>query len=256
MGRQRGTNAAAEQWQVQSAVDIARRLPHHFRPISDLPTLTERERESMAQCEAAVESLQLVFWAAGKALQIIRDGKLYRQSHQTFEAYLLARWSMKRAYANKLIRTWQIAERLFEAQSSGLAPIGAKKLNQASAWELVPVAEQHGLDAAENVYTTVVEVNGEPTAAVIKQAVQALPSGDFEPEVAKAAIVGELKKERQPKAPRLPKARQEPQPQAPTVPWEDPAAVFALLREHMTAERRAALAELLVAELSEESSAA
>lgn len=186
MGRRMNSAGDTGQRKTVTAADLAQKLPAPPpHPIGDAPKLVLDEPQIFAQCEAAVETLKWAFWAAGKALQVIRDGRLYRENHQTFDDYLEARWDMQRAYADKLIRTWRIAEALFESQSNGLTPIGVKKLNQAMVWELVPVAERHGLDAAQLVYRTVVEVDDVPvTAAVLKGAVRALPSGEFATEKA------------------------------------------------------------------------
>jgi hypothetical protein len=184
MGRQRGAAPTVkERWDLKTAVDMARSLPHHFKPISDLPnTLTHEERESLAKCEAAIETLQFAFWAAGKALQIVRDGRLYRAKYGSFDAYVEERWQMQRNYANKLIRTWRIAEALFDCESNGLVPNGtAKKVNQAQVWELVPAAENWTPDAAADIYRTVLEVDGVAvTAEILKGVVRALPSGEYD----------------------------------------------------------------------------
>lgn len=182
MGKRMSSGDRPAPRKTQTAADLAQTLPAPpAQPIGTAPKLVLEEPEIFAQCEAAIETLKYAFWAAGKALQVIRDGRLYREKYPTFDDYLDDRWDMQRAYANKLIRSWPIAQALFEAQPT-LAPIGAKKLNQAIVWELVPVAEQHSLEAAELVYRTVVEVDGIPvTAAVLGGAVKALPPGDFDP---------------------------------------------------------------------------
>ncbi|MER6844767.1 hypothetical protein [Streptomyces platensis] len=182
-GQRRGK--AVERKKFETAVDMAQALPQLFKPIASSPTLTGEEQDNLAQCEAAVETLKGAFWAAGKALHIIRDARLYRQTHKTFDAYCDERWGMERAYADKLIRTWPIAEALFKKQgSTETTPIGVKKLNQAQVWELVPAADSWDADAAAFVYDTVVEVNGaDVTAAILKGAVKALPkTGEFEQE--------------------------------------------------------------------------
>jgi hypothetical protein len=182
-GQRRGK--AVERKKFESAVDMAQALPQLFRPIASSPMLTGEEEDNLAQCEAAVETLKGAFWAAGKALHIIRDARLYRQTHSTFDAYCEDRWAMERAYADKLIRTWPIAEALFKKQAGAeTTPIGVKKLNQAQVWELVPAADSWDAEAAASVYETVVEVNGtEVTAAILKGAVKALPkTGEFEQE--------------------------------------------------------------------------
>lgn len=191
MGGQRRSKAV-ERKKFVTAVDMAQALPHLFKPISSSPTLIGEEQDSLAQCEAAIETLKGAFWAAGKALHIIRDARLYRETHKNFNDYCDERWGMNREYADKLIRTWPIAEALIKRQSNGeVTPIGVKKLNQAQVWELVPASDAWDVDAATFVYDTVVEVNGEEvTAAVLKGAVKALPkSEEFDQETAKESIV-------------------------------------------------------------------
>lgn len=207
MGRQR-RSVAVEQKKFTTAVDMAHELPHLFKPISDSPTLIGEEQDSLAQCEAAVETLKGAFWAAGKALQIIRDARLYRESHPNFDDYCEDRWGMNRQYADKLIRTWPIAEALYQKQAeAGLTPIGVKKLNQAQVWELVPAADAWDVDAAAFVYDKVLEVDGvEVTAAILKGAVKALPkSEEFDRDAAAESILEYVSGLSQPPAAAVPK---------------------------------------------------
>lgn len=196
-GQRRGK--PVERKKFATAVDMAKALPHLFKPISDSPALIGEEQDSLAQCEAAVETLKGAFWAAGKALQIIRDARLYRQDYQTFDDYCWDRWGMNRQNADKLIRTWPIAEALYERQQRGVTQIGVKKLNQAQVWELVPVADSWDVDAATFVYDkvaeTVVEVEGKDVTAqvlqgAVKAAVKAVPKGvEFDRDAAAEQIV-------------------------------------------------------------------
>ncbi|MFP8886822.1 hypothetical protein [Streptomyces mangrovi] len=190
MGRQRGASAV-ERWEYKSAVDMAKAIKPLSRPLSEQPaTLTTEERALLAQCTAAVDTLQYAFWAAGKALETIREGRLYRAECSTFDDFVWRRWNMKKAYANKLVRTWRIAEAVFEMLSNGLAPIGAKNekalrnLNQAQVWELVPVAEAWGTDAAALVYRSALGVDAvKLSAKVLEGAVAELAlDGEFDAE--------------------------------------------------------------------------
>ncbi|MFD3518809.1 hypothetical protein [Streptomyces sp. NPDC058657] len=208
MGRQRGASAQ-EQFDYKSAVDMAKALKPLRRPLSQQPTtLTSEEQQQLAQCRAAVDTLQWAFWLAGKALESIREGKLYRADAPTFEEFVWQYWRMSKAQANKLIRTWKIAEAVFENLSNGLAPIGAKpkgspapgptaeqalrQMNQAQVWELVPLAKAWGTEAAVAVYRTVIETGGpEVTAKVVKSTVDALPTHDNYEPGAVAALVRE-----------------------------------------------------------------
>jgi len=140
---------------------------------TDEDQLSEGERDDLAACEAALDRLRLAFWAAGKALQVIRDARLYRGTHDTFEGYVEDQWDMSRAQAYRLIDAWQLAERL--------SPIGGK-LNESQVRELLPLAGRHGPAAAVTVYSTVAETDGVAvTAAVLHGVVGILPADHFDP---------------------------------------------------------------------------
>jgi phage N-6-adenine-methyltransferase len=66
-------------------------------------TLTEQEQATLHHCEATIERGLHSFVTLGAALGRIRDERLYRASHSTFEAYCRERWDMTRHYANNLI---------------------------------------------------------------------------------------------------------------------------------------------------------
>ncbi|MCM2424292.1 hypothetical protein [Streptomyces sp. RKAG293] len=257
MGRRLNSGAGVGGRRPESATDVALKLPTPpQRPIADTPVLIGEEQEVFARCEAAIETLKWAFWAAGKALQIVRDGRLYRGTHKTFDAYLEDRWDMSRGQADKLIRTWPVAESLFDSQSNGLTPIGVKKLNQATVLELVPVADLHGVEAAGVVYRTALAVDGVPvTAEVIKAAVKALPKGEkFDVKAATAAARKAVEKFAAVARPAIPKRRSArsavnpaagPASLSDALPWGSPKALDQLLREHMAVEDRLMLAKLL-----------
>ncbi|WP_194829198.1 hypothetical protein [Nocardia sp. XZ_19_231] len=132
--------------------------------------LTVREKQQLEVLEQSIEALRMAFAVAGRALEIIRNGRLYRSTHPTFEAYVEDRWGMQRGYANKLIRAWPLANRL-----SSRAPA----INEAQVRELLPVADRYGQDAAITVYSVVAEAD-KVTAAKVKEAVAVVPDGPFD----------------------------------------------------------------------------
>ncbi|MGH3198277.1 MAG: hypothetical protein ACRDOH_13510 [Streptosporangiaceae bacterium] len=147
-------------------------MPNPYTTAAD-GQLSEREHADLATCEAALENLRVAFWAAGKALQVIRDARLYRDTHATFEDYLAERWDMSRAQAYRLIDAWPLAE--------SLSPIG-DKLNESQVRELLPLAGRHGQDAAVTVYRAVTEADGvQVTAGVLHEVVGILPADHFDP---------------------------------------------------------------------------
>ena len=70
-----------------------------------LPTkLTEAEKESLAEHEEVIKRGASTFFAVGHALMEIRDGKLYRDKHKTFDAYCRQRWDFSKTHANRQIQ--------------------------------------------------------------------------------------------------------------------------------------------------------
>jgi hypothetical protein len=184
MGRQR--TVGGQRPQGPEAVPLS--LPAPYEALNDSPNLIDTEREDLSACEAAIDGLRIAFWAAGKALQVIRDGRLYRAEYPTFEAYCTGRWQMHRRQADRLIQAWQLAE--------FLSPIGLKKLNEAQVRELLPLTATKGREAAKVVYEAAIRAAAEADgvefgAAVIKGSVDAaVPSdGEFDAE----AVVREVR---------------------------------------------------------------
>ncbi|MCX4581373.1 hypothetical protein OHB41_51435 [Streptomyces sp. NBC_01571] len=181
MGRQININGAPQgPGRPDTAVALARSIDHlPTKQLSDTPVLIAQERELLVRCEAALENLRIAYWAAGKALQVIRDGKLYRATHKTFEDYCNELWDITPQYANQLIKTWKITEKLFESvhgKSNDLETVVSKKLGIAQARGLVSLAEDHGIDAAALLYLALIQVKRlDVTSDMVKGAVRALP---------------------------------------------------------------------------------
>jgi hypothetical protein len=58
--------------------------------------------------------------AVGEALSAIREGKLYRATHGTFEDYCKDKWSMSRIYAHNLITGSAVVESLTMVNKSAI----------------------------------------------------------------------------------------------------------------------------------------
>ncbi|WP_137982457.1 hypothetical protein [Streptomyces violaceusniger] len=245
----------------ETTTDLVLKLPAPpSTPVADTPVLITEEQDVFVRCEVAIENLKVAFWAAGKALEIIRGGRLYRADYTSFDDYVDQRWGMSRGQADKLIRMWRVAEALFEStpsDSNDPTRIRVKKLNQAVVWELVPVAEGYDVDVATTVYRTAVEADETAvTADVLRGVVQgirkALPkSGDaVDRGVLTKAVqtalktVATKKKAKQGKGTASKKASA-PADVPPALPWESPEALNRLLRKHMSVENRRTLGKLL-----------
>ncbi|MEW1926379.1 hypothetical protein [Streptomyces sp. NPDC088360] len=164
-----------------NVVELARALGEAdtlpTKQLTDTPALIAQEADLYLKCEAAIENMRFAFWAAGKALQVVRDAKLYRAEFDTFEEYTQLKWDITPQYAGKLIRTWRVAEALFQARPGGdLETIVSKKLGYGHAWALVPLVEGHDVRAAVYLYLGLVKAKGASvTAALVQGAVEALP---------------------------------------------------------------------------------
>jgi hypothetical protein len=71
--------------------------------------LEPAERDRLAELEGAVDRGRRPFLEVGNALAEIRDGRLYREAHPTFDGYLRERWGMGRSRGYQLIDAAQVA---------------------------------------------------------------------------------------------------------------------------------------------------
>ncbi|UKP00958.1 hypothetical protein [Nostoc sp. UHCC 0870] len=75
----------------------------------EIPELTEQEQSDRLHLERRVER---AFFEAGKALAELRDRRLYRSTHKTFEEYCRDRFAHSRQKSNYLIAAAQVYENL------------------------------------------------------------------------------------------------------------------------------------------------
>ncbi|MDO8615889.1 MAG: hypothetical protein Q7T33_09175 [Dehalococcoidia bacterium] len=123
--------------------------------------LTITEREELTGLERTVEQGRAVFVAVGAALTAIRDRRLYRETHPTWEAYLRDRWDMSRQYAHDMIAATQVVEDV-----SAIADIVPQSESVAR-----PLARLTTEDRQAAWSRAVETAGGQPTAAQVRQAV-------------------------------------------------------------------------------------
>ncbi|MGA4803587.1 hypothetical protein [Streptomyces lavendulocolor] len=146
---------------------------------SEAPELDDKERADLETCERAVHGMHAAFTVAGKALATIKAARLYRETHGTFEAYLIDRWGMKRAHAYRLIEAWPVA--------AALSPRGDTPPEK-HVRALLPVVKRHGVEAARAVYEELRQQDARVTTTRVTEAVSALPPRIEAPEDARAAV--------------------------------------------------------------------
>lgn len=121
--------------------------------MTELATLTAAEVDYLAQCEETISHGLQTFIEVGTALAMIRDNRLYRAEHATFEAYCADRWGF----------TDRRARQLIDAAAIGtMVPVESER--QARELARIPEAER-----AEVWRQTVERTDGKPTAAAIRE---------------------------------------------------------------------------------------
>jgi hypothetical protein len=154
-------------------------IPEPYEQPDATGELTTQERSHLAACEAALDVLRVAFWRAGKALKVINAAKLYRETHETFETYVVDRWQMQTSQAYRLISAAAVAEPI------ALSPMG-DKINERQVRELLPLASQHGDQAAAELYLTLAQettkgsgprVTADLVQKTVAATVAALPPG-------------------------------------------------------------------------------
>lgn len=68
-----------------------------------IEVLSQAEAIALVQYENAVTDGLRTFYVVGEALMAIRDQRLYRGTHKTFEEFVISKWDMGKAHAYRLI---------------------------------------------------------------------------------------------------------------------------------------------------------
>jgi hypothetical protein len=74
--------------------------------------LSKQETSDLRACEQIINNGMMTFRKVGQALCKIRDDRLYKSSHKSFEAYCNERWNFGRSYAARLIQAADVPEQL------------------------------------------------------------------------------------------------------------------------------------------------
>lgn len=117
------------------------------------------ERARLSELEATIERGLETFVEVGEALREIRDSRLYRDQHKSFDDYCRQRWGWSRISAHRHIEAAEVV---------AVLPVGNKPANERQARELAPLREQPEQMAEAWQEAS---ADGEPTAAKVKEAV-------------------------------------------------------------------------------------
>lgn len=108
--------------------------------------LTKSEKERLWYCEEIISKGIKTFIEVGKALSEIRDSKLYKDTHQTFQEYCRDKWDMSRKQAYDYIAAKEVIDNL-----SPMGDILQLPENERQARPLVNLEPEIQIEAAKTV---------------------------------------------------------------------------------------------------------
>jgi hypothetical protein len=126
--------------------------------------LSTTEAQELNRCEAVIEAGLQTFVEVGMALLKIRDGRLYRESHDTFQNYCRDRWAMSRQRANQLVDAAKVMENLTTivvkpaTESQARPLVGLAPDQQRQVWSQAIETAPNSKITAEHVKATVDEM--------------------------------------------------------------------------------------------------
>lgn len=82
--------------------------------------LTKEDKAELRSAERTIANGWDTFVKVGKALATIRDSRLYRETHKSFEAYTRDKWQYGKAYASRLIGAAETVEDLSSIEEKTL----------------------------------------------------------------------------------------------------------------------------------------
>ena len=160
------------------------RVVKNFIPNNVLSQAEQEERDSLES------TVQQAFFIAGKALKTLRDKRLYRETHATFEFYVRDRFDYTRRAADYLILAAQVVENLKTVNL--LSPSdNSKSLSKREQFVLktnvLPTKESqcrylagHSPEIQRRAWGRAVELAGGkvPPARLVKQAIREITQSD------------------------------------------------------------------------------
>lgn len=152
------------------------------------------ERKALKRHEQTIEEGKKTFVEVGNALATIRDEKLYRETHKTFEAYTKDRWGYAKSRVYQLIEAAGVVSTIVDESNgkpdSDFAVI--KPANEAQARILKDVPKE---ERAEVLQEAAERNDGKPTAAAIREVIAEREEEEVEDEPTLAESIDEENKQ-------------------------------------------------------------
>jgi hypothetical protein len=128
--------------------------------------LTTGEKKRFDELCGVVDRGIKAFFEVGMALAEIRESRLYRETHDTFENFCRERWDIGKNYANYQISAYQVVKNLNDHNCGQIIP-----LNEAQARPLSMFEADDQIDIWNMVLEKANENNGKITASLVSSVV-------------------------------------------------------------------------------------
>jgi len=147
-------------------------------PIAEVENLNAVESAKLSNYESVIERGRRQVFEVARALREIRDGRLFRASHATFEEYCEERWQFKRSRAAQLIGFYRVLENVCgvtAVNNAGELPEGAPE-NERFTRELQRLPGDQQSEAWQQILQ--LSEDGKPTLTLVKAVVDRWLAGD------------------------------------------------------------------------------
>ncbi len=133
--------------------------------MSELSPISLAESKRLIALESVISKGISSFIEVGNALAEVRDSKLYKSEHKTFEDYCREKWGMSKAYSYRFISSAETA--------SNLSPMGDKPTSER---QVRPLTKLDSPAQQQKAWTRATEIAKEegkeqPAARHVEQAV-------------------------------------------------------------------------------------
>lgn len=126
-------------------------------------TLSVFERAKLENYECIIEDGLQTCFDVGRALLAIRDEKLYRITHKTFEEYCQEKWNLSRPHAYRMIESAEVIQNVSQGRQSEPLPANERQAR--------PLAKLQPAEQADAWQEAVEESDGKPTAKDVEAVV-------------------------------------------------------------------------------------
>ncbi len=156
-----------DEWRIVLK-DIAPHIGDLVEKLERLP-LSEEEIQERNELENTVSQ---AFFVAGQALKTLRDKRLYRETHSTFEAYIKDKFEFKKSAAYYLINASEVVENLKRPQFVDKNPQIEIQVLPTKESQCRPIAKLAPERQREIWYSAVERAGGRvPSARIVKEVV-------------------------------------------------------------------------------------